>query len=204
MGAMIELLIPVWAEFASPTTWYADHIRERYGLFTIIVLGESILATSMAIQSVINEGALNGKLISVILGGLLIVYSMWWLYFYQPADYLMTSLRHMFIWSYSHLLIFGATAAVGAGVAVVIDQVTHHVEISATGAGLAVALPVAIYVFCLWVVHEHTHADHVIDRFMHPFIILLILLNPFTKHAVPFTGVLLALLVAIRLIRQLD
>jgi low temperature requirement protein LtrA len=204
VGAIIELLIPVWAELASPTPWHAHHIRERYSLFTIIVLGESILSISMAIQTVIDEGALNGSLITIILGGLLIVYSMWWLYFYQPVDYLRTSFRHSFIWGYSHLLIFGATAAVGAGVAVVIDQVTHHAEIDAVVAGMAVALPVSIYVFCLWVLHEHPRADNPIDKFVHPFIVLLILLTPFTGQAVLLTGILLVALVAIRLMRHLE
>ena len=36
--------MPVWAERAGPTTWHPHHIAERYGLFTLIVLGESILA----------------------------------------------------------------------------------------------------------------------------------------------------------------
>ena len=36
----------------SPTSWHAGHIAERYGLFTILVLGESVLAASVAIQSV--------------------------------------------------------------------------------------------------------------------------------------------------------
>lgn len=204
VGALIELLIPIWAECASPTTWHAHHIRERYGLFTILVLGESILSSSMAIQSASNEGALNNGLIPIIIGGLLIVYSMWWLYFYQPADYLLVSLRHAFIWSYGHLLIFGSTAAVGAGLAVTIDEITHHAEISATGAGIAVALPVAIYVLCLWVLHEQPRVNSAIDRLLHPVIVTLILLTPFTGQAVLLTGILLIALVAIRLVRHLE
>src|SRR5262245_62126289 len=42
--ALVELAVPVWAERASPTPWHPHHIAERYGLFTIIVLGESVLA----------------------------------------------------------------------------------------------------------------------------------------------------------------
>ena len=43
--------MPVWAERAGPTTWHPDHIAERYGLLTLIVLGESILAATIAVQS---------------------------------------------------------------------------------------------------------------------------------------------------------
>jgi low temperature requirement protein LtrA len=203
-GSLIELLIPVWAELASPTTFHPHHIRERFGLFTILLLGESIPSTTMAIQSAMDEGALNSSLMPIIIGALLIVYSMWWLYFYQPADHLMDSFRQVFIWSYGHLFIFGATAATGAGLAVVIDQVTHHAEISAAGAGLAVALPVSIYVFSLWILHEHPGANNLIDKLLHPIIVVLILLTPFMGQAVLLSGILLVFLVAVRLVRHLE
>jgi low temperature requirement protein LtrA len=45
-----ELLVPVWAERATSTTWHPRHIAERYGLFTLIVLGESVLAATNALQ----------------------------------------------------------------------------------------------------------------------------------------------------------
>ena len=202
--ALVELGIPIWAELASPTTWHTQHIRERYGLFTILVLGESILSTSMAIQSAVDEGAMNGGLISVVIGGLLIVYAMWWLYFYQSTRHLMTSLRTAFIWGYGHWLIFGATAAVGVGLGVVIDQVTYHAEISAAGAGMAVALPSVIYILSLWLLQEHSRAKNVVDTLLHPVTAVLILLTPFTGQAVLLTGILLCTLVAIRVVRHLE
>jgi low temperature requirement protein LtrA len=202
--AVVELLVPVWAELASPTPWHPHHIRERYGLFTILVLGESILSTSVAIQSAIDEGAMNAALVSVIVGGLLIVYSLWWLYFYQPAHHLMTSSRAAFIWGYGHWLIFGATAAVGAGLAVVIDQLTHHSEISAAGAGMALALPTAVFVFSVWILQEHPRAKNVIDTLLHPVTAVLVLLTPFTGQAVLLTGLLLSGLVIMRLVRHLE
>ena len=48
MLAAFELAVPVWAERAAPTTWHPHHIAERYGLLTLIVLGESILAATVA------------------------------------------------------------------------------------------------------------------------------------------------------------
>ena len=43
----LELAIPIWAERAGrPTPWHPEHIAERYGLFTIIVLGECVLAST--------------------------------------------------------------------------------------------------------------------------------------------------------------
>lgn len=201
---VVELLLPIWSEQPSPTPWHEHHIRERYGLFTILVLGEAILSTSIAIQSARDEGLMNGALLSVILGGLLIVYSMWWLYFSTHTPTLMKSLRDAFIWAYGHYLIFVATAAVGAGLAVVIDQITHHAEISAAGSGMAVALPTAVYVISLWVLQEHSMSETWFDRLLHPATAILVLLTPFTGQTVPLTGVLLLILVVIRLVRHLE
>ena len=58
-----ELLVPVWAERVGTTSWHASHITERYGLFTIIVLGESVLAGTVAIQTVLDEGGLDAELV---------------------------------------------------------------------------------------------------------------------------------------------
>jgi len=43
---LLELAIPVWAAKADHTPWHAHHIAERYGLFTIIVLGECVLGAT--------------------------------------------------------------------------------------------------------------------------------------------------------------
>jgi low temperature requirement protein LtrA len=148
-----ELMLPIWAERPAATPWHAGHIAERYGLFTIIVLGESILSASVAIQSAIQAGDFNGELVTIIVGGVLIVLVMWWLYFERPVDDLLTSPRMAFFWGYGHLLIFASAAAVGAGLAVAIDHATHHAEIGSVGAGAAVAVPVALYLLGLWVLH---------------------------------------------------
>jgi F0F1-type ATP synthase assembly protein I len=149
-------------------------------------------------------GAMDVGLFLVIAGGLLLVYSMWWLYFYRHVPQLMTSFKIAFSWGYGHSLIFASTAAVGAGLAVVIDQVTHHAELSAAGAGMAVALPSAIFVFSLWILQEQPRAKNAIDTLVHPVTAVLILMTPFTEQAVPLTGILLAILVAIRLVRHLE
>jgi low temperature requirement protein LtrA len=200
---VVELLVPIWAERVSPTPWHAHHIRERYGLFTLIVLGESILSTSSAIQSSIDAGTMDGNLIGAISGGLLIIYSMWWLYFYQPARQIMASLRVAFIWSYGHWLIFAATAALGAGLAVMIDQATHHAEISATGAAMAVAIPTALFVLSLWVLQEHAQKENLLDLLPHPIIAGLILVVPLLGQSVLVIGILMVILVAIRVMRRM-
>ena len=196
---LAELLVPIWAEQAEPTRWHPEHITERYGLFTIIVLGETVLSASLAIQSAIETSHLNANLVMIVIGGLLIVFSMWWLYFDQPGHTLLTSLRTAFVWGYSHLLIFASAAAVGAGLAVTVDQAMDHGEIGAIAAGAAVAIPVAIYLISLWALHWRPHTLKLSQTLLFPIAALLILLIPLTGQAVLGVGLLLAGLLVIKL-----
>jgi low temperature requirement protein LtrA len=149
-----ELSVPIWAERTGVTTWHPHHIAERYGLFTLIVLGESVLAATVAIQTALDAGEALGGLIEVASGGLLIVFSMWWLYFGKPARHGGVTSMTSFVWGYGHLVVFAAAAAVGAGVSVVVDQAAHHAEITARAATAAVAIPVALYLLSVWVLHS--------------------------------------------------
>src|SRR5215208_2834264 len=151
--AFLEMLVPIWAETGHQTSWHPHHITERYGLLTLIVLGESILAATVAIQSALASGEALSGLLPLIAGGLLIVFSMWWVYFDRPVHDLLTNVRKAMWWGYGHYAVFAAAAAVGAGLAVGVDQVTHHAEISAGAAGAAVAIPVAVYLLCLLALH---------------------------------------------------
>ena len=52
------------------TAWHPHHIAERYGLFTIIVLGECVLATNVALQVVVEDTGWDLDLLLVGGGGL--------------------------------------------------------------------------------------------------------------------------------------
>ncbi|MGH3648493.1 MAG: low temperature requirement protein A, partial [Micromonosporaceae bacterium] len=110
---LAELAVPIWAERATPTTWHPHHITERYGLFTIIVLGESILAATMAVQTAIGGGHGDVRLLVLAGTGLVIVFALWWLYFDQPVHHLLRSLPTAIFWGYGHFVVFAAVAAVG-------------------------------------------------------------------------------------------
>jgi len=51
---LAEITVPMWAARAGHTPWHAHHIAERYGLFTIIVLGECVLGATNAVAGVIG------------------------------------------------------------------------------------------------------------------------------------------------------
>ena len=79
---------------------------------------------------------------------------MWWIYFDRPVHDLLTSFRKAFMWGYGHYVVFASAAAVGAGLAVNVDFVTGHSKVSAVAAGYAVAIPAAVYLSCLWLLHD--------------------------------------------------
>ncbi len=195
--APTEMLVPVWAEAASPTTWHREHISERYGLFMIIVLGESVLAASLAIQSATSDAGLTSELVTIIVGGLLILFSMWWLYFDRPQEQLLSSTRTAFIWSYMHLPIFAAAAAVGAGLAVAIEGVAGHSQLGSRGTAAAIGVPVAVYLLSLWALYIRA-AHSPIAMFSVPATAMLVLAAPFTGAPVLVVGILLAALVALK------
>lgn len=189
----LELLVPMWAEVAGQITWHPHHIAERYGLLTLIVLGESILSATIAVQSALRSGEALGPLTPIIIGGLLIVYSMWWVYFDRPVHDLLTSLRKAAIWGYGHYLVFGSAAAVGAGLAVAVDHATHHAKVSTIAAGLAVTVPVSIYVLSLWFLHDRPEYGR--TRAVGPIAAAIILLTTLTGQAVLLTGLTMAVMI---------
>lgn len=151
---LAELAVPMIAERARGTPWHPEHIAERYGLFIIIVLGESVLAASLAIEAITSTAGFDTALIPVLAGGLLLLFSMWWIYFDGAPVALLESTRGAWWWGYGHVLVLGAGAAVGAGIAVAADHAAHHAEITAATAGMMVAVPAALYSSrsgcCIW------------------------------------------------------
>jgi len=194
--AAAELLVPIWAARAKRLRWHSEHIAERYGLFTIIVLGESVLAGTVAIASATEAGLPDVTLLSVALGALLIVISMWWLYFERSTADLLTTIGRSFQWGYGHYFIWAAAAAVGAGVAIAVDVATHHTELDMQVAGAAAAVPVAVYVAGTWVLHDVPRAMPAWRMAMSPAAVVLILLAPLTPAPVLATGVVVVGLLA--------
>src|SRR4051812_42928953 len=78
--AALELAVPWWAERTAPTTWHPHHIAERYGLFTIILFGESVLAASNGVRTALEASKISGPLIVIAGFGFILLLALWWLY----------------------------------------------------------------------------------------------------------------------------
>ena len=149
---LLDLGVPVWAERKQRMTpWHPGHIAERYGLFTIIVLGESVLAATVAIRDAIGEQGLSIAFMTLALAAVVLLFAMWWAYFKHHADE--EDLQQQpFLWGYGQFFVFASAAAVGAGIQVAAEAMTHDVAIGPVGAALTIAVPVTIYLGAGWLV----------------------------------------------------
>jgi low temperature requirement protein LtrA len=195
-----ELAIPIWAERAAPTTWHPRHIAERYGLFTLIVLGECVLASTLAIQMALEEDAALADLATTAAGGLLTVFGMWWLYFAKEAHEFLTSLRVGIVWGYGHYLVFASAAAVGAGLAVNVDYLTDHAAIGARGAAAAFTIPVALFLLAVWVLQVRPHHLGRWHTTLVPTTAVLVLASTLAPEPILVTGLLVAAMIGITLV----
>jgi low temperature requirement protein LtrA len=150
--AAAELAVPYVAERRGGTPWHADHITERYGLFTIIVLGEVLLATVQAIQATLSEHGASALLLLVVVGGLLTVFSMWCFYFKRPWVQTLTR-GSAFVFGYGHYFVYAAAAAVGAALSAIVDVVQHEALVGHRLAGLFLAVAVSVYSLSLCILH---------------------------------------------------
>lgn len=195
---LAEFAIPMWAEKAGMTSWHPHHIAERYGLLTIIVLGESILAAATAVQKITTTDAFNGSLIAFCVGALLIVFCMWWIYFEDEAAEYLRDYKIAFYWGYGHYFIFASAAGVGAGLAAQVDWQMGLAKVSDLTIGYALALPVAIFVMTSWLVHKRVSRTQ--GAWVYLIAALFILMTPwFSQYSSLLIGLILAAAIAVRL-----
>ncbi|MCY1019748.1 low temperature requirement protein A [Pyxidicoccus sp. MSG2] len=122
----LPLRIPLWAagiviDLATPLTARAQqasmplshsHLPERFGLFTIIVLGESLVAV---VSGVAGQHWAAASVLTAVLS-FLFAFGMWWLYFDNVSHSTVRRGRlSAHAWVYFHLLLTMGLTASGAG-----------------------------------------------------------------------------------------
>jgi low temperature requirement protein LtrA len=143
--ALVELTIPIWAERAAPgQQFHARHLAERYGLFTILVLGEVILSSTVAVREAIDAVGIDLEVLVVAAAALVIAFAVWWSYFGRDDEPEVDRLHGAFFWGYGHLPVFAGLAAFGAGVHVAVDAAAGSPEVTDRVAALAVTVPLAV------------------------------------------------------------
>ncbi|SER44588.1 Low temperature requirement protein LtrA [Streptomyces sp. yr375] len=195
--SLLELCVPIYAEKDHPTSWHPHHISERYGLFTIIVLGETIAAATVAVKSGIDESDALGELMPIAVGGLLIVFAAWWIYFVVPIHGYLRSSKQAFLWGYGHYFVFASAAAIGAGLEVAVEQAVGKAHLSTAAASAAVTLPTALYLLAVWALHARHFKVGLAQQLVLPVAALLVICcTVLGEWAVLAAGLVAALAVA--------
>jgi low temperature requirement protein LtrA len=194
--AVLEMCVPPFAERDHPTSWHPHHIAERYGLFTIIVLGETSAAATVAVKTGIDEHDALGELLPIAAGGLLIIFAAWWIYFVVPIHGHLRSNKQAFLWGYGHYLVFAPAAAIGAGLEVAVEQAVGKAHISTLAASAAVTLPTALYLLTVWLLHSRYFKVGIAQQLVLPVTALLVICCTFLGDwAVLAAGIVAALAV---------
>ncbi len=185
----LEFVIPYIAESKSQTKYHNEHIEERLGLLTIIVLGESILSSVYSFENMLKHFSID--LLITTIGALLTIFSAWWLYFNTSIEKLLNDKKVAFIWGYGHSVLFASLAAIGALVSANIDVLTHHSEISIKTANISFSVVVSIFLVSLWFTKDRfVNKKH----FVMPIFSILIIGLGFLPYSLLTIGLALVLL----------
>jgi low temperature requirement protein LtrA len=136
---------------------HASHISERFGLFALIVLGESVISVAQGARE-IEWGTAT---VTAAVGGFLIVACLWWIYF----EYVDTvDIRSTFAglgFAYAHLPLLAGLVSVAVGTEFAVRQsAVGELDRSTTA---ALAGGTALYLLALTAIHAST-GHSVYDR----------------------------------------
>jgi low temperature requirement protein LtrA len=152
--AIAEMVAPVIATRRyGYTPWNPGHLAERFGLLTLITIGEVIAGTVAAVGALTGEAGWSIEAIVIVSSGLLIAAVVWWAYFLVPSRAVLKERpERTFGWRYEHLALFASIAAIGAGLHLTTIAVEHG-GVSLFGIALALTIPLGItlaLIFVLW------------------------------------------------------
>lgn len=148
--ALLEITVPVLAERFRPTPWHPGHIAERYALFTLIVLGESVLASVNAVVDAAEEHEHLAGLLTTSVCGLVIAAACWWMYFAREHHEHFSRFSTALVFGYGHYLVFASAGALSAGLEIAIDHDTHATHLEANVAAAALTVPTALFLLATW------------------------------------------------------
>jgi len=121
-----------------------SHVPERFALFTIVVLGESVLAVAIGVAG--RDWAPSAAVIAAL--GFFVAASIWWLYFGHGIELsLDRAAKAILVFAYVHIPLLAALTAVGAGITLAIEQSSEPgLDV---GTRWALAGGAAAYLVCL-------------------------------------------------------
>ena len=135
LAALIDYAGPAWLtreRLRGLQRVAVAHFAERYSLFIIICLGESIVAIGVGA----SEEAFDARLVAGVTLGLLITVALWWTYFDRFAAVAEARLRTHHdpvlaaadAYSYLHLVLVAGIIVFAVGVKLAVHDVAHELE----------------------------------------------------------------------------
>lgn len=174
---LAEIGIPVIAELRVRTPWHPHHITERYGCFTIIVLGESLLASANGVFGAFADSEDIVPLVSLGVLSLIVTAAMWWIYFWPPHHRGISGFRGTLKYGYGHFFIFAAAGAFSAGVGIEVDSQLGRSDLDPLLAAFMISVPVAVFVLGVWLLAIRPNAGGIVNTIV-PACAVLVLLDP--------------------------
>jgi low temperature requirement protein LtrA len=129
---------------------HASHMTERFGLFTLIVIGESVISVAQGAAGVDWE---PGTL-AVAVVGFLAVASLWWIYFEYVGALAIRSVLDGLCFTYAHLPLLAGLVSVAVGTELAVVQAAAGELERATAAALGGGT--ALYLLALTAIHATT------------------------------------------------
>lgn len=169
---VIEVLTPWVAERRGGLPWHAGHLAERFSALVIVGLGEGVVGTVLALSALVDEHGWTVDTVLVLVAGLSVTFGMWWVYFAVPTAQVLHAHRERVVrLALTHLPLYMAIAAVGAGFQVVANVSAPAPggpapHLGPVGTVLCVAVPVAAFVLLTFLAYvSMMRADDGHDRF---------------------------------------
>jgi low temperature requirement protein LtrA len=156
LAGLIDLAVPALVRRRLALIhFHPEHLPERFGLFIIVALGESIVAVGQT-----ASGAdLTAARLSSVAAAFVVACGLWWVYFHFAAD----AVRHAVetakiqtdiirqVLAYGHLLFTAAIIAAAVGLAEVVRDPTHHLHLDVAALLLGgVALYLLVFGYTRW------------------------------------------------------
>jgi low temperature requirement protein LtrA len=127
---------------------HPSHLPERFGLFTLILLGESVVAVMKGIES---QDTWSPLAASAAISGIAVLFGIWWCYFEALEVTAARAVRsrvdavRLHTWTYAHFPLYLGIVIIGVGIRRAVTHATHEPLPSddllmwMTGIGLLVA-----------------------------------------------------------------
>lgn len=160
LGALVflfEFAVPAFAERARMTPFHRHHMIERYGLLTIISLGEILLAVSLGFGALYGSQP-DGQVAITATSAFVMAFAIFWLYFCEREHLPERKLSTALVWGYAHVFIFGGIALLGAGVGAELDLITHHSHASRQAVAWWLGAPLAVFFVAIWLTRDRHFA----------------------------------------------